>query len=143
MPNFPRSYKFIVPGSWLGSALMVGRFLVDAAQLPGDPLAVDGCQLGTVEAAGAVAYSCNKHGPQVPPGGRDHVYFSASLGACPPISVCLSLYIFYIYIGPYGGRVKFGGGYFRGCLYVCIMAAASSPPGSAAANFHPKTEFIV
>ena len=31
---------------------MVARFLVDAAQLPGDPLAVDGCQLGTVEAAG-------------------------------------------------------------------------------------------
>ena len=120
------------------SALMVARFLVDAAQLPGDPLAVDGCQLGTVEAAGAVAYSCNKHSPQVPPGGRDHVYFSASLGACPPISVCLSLYIFYIYIGPYGGRVKFWGGYFPGCWFMCVTAAPSSPPGRGGGKLHPE-----
>ena len=66
----------------------------------------------------------------------------ASLGACPPISVCLSLYIFYIYIGPYGGRVKFWGGYFPGCWFMCVTAAPSSPPGQAAENSTPKTEFI-
>ena len=110
-----RNKIFIFPCSGLGSALMVARFLVDAAQLPGDPLAVDGCQLGTVEAAGAVAYSCNKHSPQVPPGGRDHVYFSASLGACPPISVCLSLYIFlYIYRAIRG----------TGCVWWCFFGGA-------------------
>ena len=98
---------------------MVARFLVDAAQLPGDPLAVDGCQLGTVEAAGAVAYSCNKHSPQVPPGGRDHVYFSASLGACPPISVCLSLYIFLYIYRAIRGTGEIWGWLFPGLL-VCV-----------------------
>ena len=98
---------------------MVARFLVDAAHLPGDPLAVDGCQLGTVEAAGAVAYSCNKHSTQVPPGGRDHVYFSASLGACPPISVCLSLYIFLYIYRAIRGTGEIWGWLFPGLL-VCV-----------------------
>ena len=115
---------------------MVARFLVDAAQLPGDPLAVDGCQLGTVEAARAVAYSCNKHSPQVPPGGRDHVYFSASLGACPPISVCLSLYIFlYIY------RAIRGTGEILGWLFpwllVCVYHGRGVIPSRHGGGLFP------
>ena len=83
-----------MPGSWLGSALMVARFLVDAAQLPGDPLAVDGCQLGTVEAAGAVAYSCNKHGPQA--GGIMSIFLPLSARA--RLSLYVWPYIYFIYI---------------------------------------------
>ena len=76
--------------------------------------------------------------PKAPPGWRGHVYFFASLGGCPPISVCLSLYIFYIYIGPYGGRVKFWGGYSPGCWFMCVTAAPSSPPGRGGGKLHPE-----
>ncbi len=80
--------------------------------------------------------------PALPPGGRDHVYFFASLGACPPISVCLSLYIFlYIYRAiQVTGEIL--GWLFPGLLICVCHGRGLIPSRPGGGKLPPKTEFI-
>ena len=138
--NSPRSYKFIVsfsrlglPGVRGGSALMIGGGSLRAAAsfLRNKNLS---CLAGGGGRWFVYIASTPPRLPQA--GGIMSIFLPLSARARLSLYVCPYIY-FYIYIGPYGGRVKFWGGYFPGCWFMCVTAAPSSPPGRGG-KLHPE-----